>query len=117
MAEPFTRAVLNLPETKTLIEQLRQSPWLRKVCGMDSVPSKATVSRAFSFFAGQGLGDAVHQALLSKFVSGEEGSRPLVLHVSHDAKWLRHLRDSTAVEGRERAGKRAKKPTTEKKTG
>lgn len=116
MAEPFTRAVLNLPETKTLIEQLRQNAWLRKVCGMDSVPSKATFSRAFSFFAEQGLGDSVHQALISKFASGEEDSRPIVLHVSHDAKWLRHLRDSTAIEARERAKKKQVKETPEKKT-
>lgn len=101
------KAVLNLPETKTLIEQLRQNSWLRKVCGMDYVPSKATFSRAFSFFAGEGLGDRVHQALIDKFVSGEEDSRPIVLHVSHD---------STAVEARERATKKRVKQTPEKKT-
>lgn len=101
------KAVLNLPETKTLIEQLHQSPWLRKVCGMDCVPSKATFSRAFSLFSEQGLGDKVHAALISKFVSGEESERPVVLHVSHD---------STAVEARERAVKRPIKPVPEKKT-
>ena len=101
------KAVLNLPETKTLIEQLRQSLWLRKVCGMESVPSKATFSRAFSFFAEQGLGDRVHEALITKFVSGEEKTRPLVAHVSHD---------STAVEGRERAKKKPQKKIREKKT-
>ena len=104
----IAKAVLNLPETKTLIEQLHQSPWLRTVCGMESVPSKATFSRAFAVFAGQGLGDAVHQALLNKFVSGEESSRPVVLHVSLD---------STAVEARERAVKKPIKPVPEKKTG
>ena len=100
------KAVLNLPETKILIEQLRQSAWLRKVCGMDSVPSKATFSRAFSLFAEQGLGDTVHQALISKFVSGEEDSRPVVLHVSHGrAIASSDCLDSTAIEARERAGR------------
>ena len=73
---------------------------------MDSVPSKATFSRAFSFFAQQGLGDMVHQALIRKFVSGEERYRPVVLHVSHD---------STAVERRERAAKKPTKSVSEKK--
>ena len=100
------KAVLNLPETKTLIEQLHQSPWLRTVCGMESVPSKATFSRAFSLFAEQGLGDTVHHALLVKFVSGEESVRPIVLHVSHD---------STAVQGRERSEKKPAKQISEKK--
>jgi len=101
------KAVLNLPETKTLIEQLHQSRWLRKICGMDGVPSKATFSRAFSLFSEQGLGDKVHEALINKFVSGEEGERPVVLHVSHD---------STAVEARERAVKKPVKQVPEKKT-
>lgn len=73
---------------------------------MESVPSKATFSRAFSLFAEQGLGDTVHQALLIKFVSGEESVRPVVLHVSHD---------STAVEGRERSEKKPVKQIPEKK--
>ena len=101
------KAVLNLPETKTLIEQLRQSLWLRKVCGMESVPSKATFSRAFSFFAEQRLGDKVHEAMIAKFVSGDEKTRPIVLHVSHD---------STAIEGREKAKKKLMKKMSEKKT-
>lgn len=101
------KAVLNLPETKTLIEQLRQSVWLRKVCGMNSVPSKATFSRAFSFFSEQGLGDKVHEALIKKFVSGEEYLRPVVLHVSLD---------STAVEAREHGVKKPVKQVSEKKT-
>lgn len=101
------KAVLNLPETKTLIEQLRQSPSLRTVCGMESVPSKATFSRAFSLFSEQGLGDKVHKALINKFVSGDESERPIVLHISHD---------STAVEARERGDKKPSKQIPEKKT-
>lgn len=101
------KAVLNLPETKTLIEQLRQSAWLRKVCGMDGVPSKATFSRAFRSFAEEGLGNTVHQALIKKFVSGEASSRPVVLHISHD---------STAVTGREKAVKKPIATPREKKT-
>lgn len=100
------KAVLNLPETKTLIEQLRQSLWLRKICGMESVPSKATFSRAFSFFAEEGLGDRVHEAMITKFVSGQDEIRPIVLHASHD---------STAVEGREKAKKKPMQKISEKK--
>ena len=101
------KAALNLPETKTLIEQLRQSPGLRHVCGLTLVPSKATFSRAFAQFAQTGLGDQVHAALITKFVSGSVTERPIVMHVSID---------STAVEAREKAAKKVKTPK-EKKTG
>ena len=62
-----TKAVLDLPHTKLLIEMLRQSSVLRGLCGWASraaVPSQARFSRAFAQFAAAGLGDQVHAALV-----------------------------------------------------
>lgn len=98
----LAKAFLNLCDTRTLIEQLKQSPCFRRLCGMTNVPSEATFSRAFSVFARLNLGDVVHKAMLEKFV-GE----CLVLHTSHD---------STAIEAREKAAVKVK-PVMEKKSG
>lgn len=98
----LAKAVLNLSDTRALIEQLKQSLCFLRLCGMPHVPSEATFSRAFSVFARLNLGDIVHKAIVEKFVG-----KSLVMHTSHD---------STAIESREKA--RAKvKPATQKKAG
>ena len=84
---------------------------------MDSVPSKATFSRAFSLFCKHGLGDKVHEALIDQFVSGKGDDRPIVLHVSHGGEIApSDFLDSTAVESRERGGGKRIKQAQEKKT-
>jgi transposase len=98
----LAKAILNLPQTRQLIEQLHQSPALREVCGVEAVPSEATFSRAFAQFARLGLGDLAQSTLVEKFISGQ-----LVLHVSHD---------TTAVEAREKPARKRKR-IKEKKTG
>jgi transposase len=98
----LAKAVLNLTDTRQLLEQLHQSEALRGLCGMATVASEATFSRAFAQFARQNLGDRVLEAMVSKFVSGQ-----IVMHLSHD---------TTAVEARERAQKKVK-AVKEKKTG
>lgn len=98
----LAKAALNLSDTRALIEQLKQSPCLRRLCGMTNVPSEATFSRAFSTFARLNLGDTTHKAVVEKFVG-----KCLVMHTSHD---------STAIETREKAQVKVK-PTVEKKSG
>lgn len=98
----LAKSILNLTDTRLLIDQLKQSPALRQLCGMTQVPSEATFSRAFSWFASQNVADFAHEALVKKFVSD-----PIVLHVSHD---------STAVEAREKAVVKVK-PVMPKKSG
>ena len=104
------KAFFNLSQTRALKEQLDQSCALRNLCGMETAPSEATFSRAFSEFAQMGLGQLAHAALVEKFVSSQ-----IVTHVSHDAKWLRHLRDSTALEAREKASRKVEPPKTKEK--
>ena len=94
------KAVYGYPFTRGLIEALKTTPSLRRICGFESVsdiPSEATFSRAFGEFADSRLGEKVHEALVERCLKPE-----LVGHIS---------RDSTAIEGRE---KPAKKPPKEK---
>ena len=101
MARAFlAKAFLNLSQTRALKEQLHQSDSLRKLCGMEKIPSEPTFSRAFAAFAKQNLGGLAHLSLVEKFVSPQ-----VVMHVSHD---------STAVEVREKARRKDKIPKVKK---
>jgi hypothetical protein len=54
------KSVYGYPFTSSLIEALKTSPSLRKICGFEKVSditSESTFSRAFSEFADSGLGD------------------------------------------------------------
>jgi hypothetical protein len=92
------KAAYGYPFTRALIEALKTTPNLRRICGFEKVsaiPSDSTFSRAFAEFAESGLGDRVHEALV------ESTLRPhLVGHIS---------RDSTAIEGREKPARKPKK--------
>lgn len=93
------KASLNLPDTLSLINRLRQDASLRRILGWEQasqVPSEATFSRAFAEFALCSLGETVHQALVSTYV----GER-IIGHIS---------RDSTAIEARERPAVKPEKP-------
>lgn len=98
------KAVLNLPTTEALIEELRSSRSLRRLCGWvrgEAVPSASTFSRAFCEFAQSGLCDRVHEALVSKHLSER-----LIGHI---------CRDSTEIEAREKPVKKPPKPPTVKR--
>ena len=99
----LAKAFFNLSQTRALKEQLDLCPALRKLCGMETAPSEATFSRAFSHFAQMKLGQLAHATLVEKFVSPQ-----LVMHVSHD---------STALEAREKAIKKIKPPKVKKSVG
>jgi hypothetical protein len=93
------KAVYNHPHTRATIEALRTMPVFRRICGFmrqSEVPSESTFSRAFAAFAGIGLGEKVHQALVEHWVKPE-----LVGHIS---------RDATAICGREKPTPRSRPP-------
>jgi hypothetical protein len=92
------KAVYGYPFTRTLIEVLKTTPPLRRICGFErvsAIPSEATFSRAFAEFAKSGLGDRVHDALVGNCLKPE-----LIGHIS---------RDSTAIRGREKPAKKPRK--------
>jgi hypothetical protein len=73
----------NCANTRELIERLRSTPSLRRLCGWEraaEVPSESTFSRAFEEFAASELPARAHAALIKKY----EGER-LVGHLSRDA--------------------------------
>jgi hypothetical protein len=98
------KAISNLPTTQTLIDTLRNSPALRRICGWErqaDIPDESTFSRAFAEFAATMLPQRVHAALIEKY----EAPR-LVGHIS---------RDGTAIEARERPAHKAPVAPAEKR--
>jgi len=101
------KAVYNFPTTDMLVENLRTSPQLHRLCGWDfacEIPSRATFCRAFGEFAAAGLGERLHEAMVA-----ENYKDKIVGHASHD---------STEIDGRERACRRkAPKSPAKRKRG
>ncbi len=93
------KAVLGMSTTAGLIERLAMDRALKRICGFSmwrKLPSEATFSRAFAEFAGAGLAERTHAALVKETL-GEQ----LIGHIS---------RDGTAIEAREKPVKRDKVP-------
>ena len=105
----FLKALYDLPtmKGKGLIENLNTNPSLRRLCDWEyrgDVPSEATFSRAFVFFAREKLCDAVHATIVQ-----ENYAEKLVGHASID---------SIAIVGREKSCRRnAPKPREKKRRG
>jgi hypothetical protein len=92
----IAKAVYGIATTEGLVEYMNGNPTLRRLCGWESVgeiPSESTFSRAFGDFAEGKLPEKVHEAIIKG-----HGSRKLGGHIS---------RDSTAIEAREKAEKKA----------
>jgi hypothetical protein len=95
----LVKAVLDLKTTRALIERLQADSKLRRLCGFDlrfSLPSEATVSRAFSQFARSELIQRVHARMIKDTLGNQ-----LIGHIS---------RDSTAIEARKAIAKKDKVP-------
>lgn len=107
LAKAFiAKAVWNLPTTRALIDQIRSSPSLRRLCGWDRVadiPDESAFSRAFALFSEMELPQRIHQQLVSEHL-GEK----ICGHIS---------RDATAIHGREKPEARPRKPKKAKKRG
>jgi hypothetical protein len=97
------KAVYNFTTTEALLEQLRTSKNLRRLCGWENsydVPSPSTFSRVFAEFAESGVLAAIHAEMIRTYYGDK-----LAGHVN---------RDSTAIKARERAVKKVKPPPEEK---
>lgn len=96
LAKAFiVKMIWNLPTTEALIDLLKSSPTLRRLCGWDArqlIPDRSTFSRAFEAFALGQLPQRAHEALIRQY-----GATRLVGHSSHD---------STAIEAREKPQKK-----------
>lgn len=87
----IAKAVWNFPTNLAMIEYLKASKNLRRLCGWEKaneLPSESTFSRAFDEFSRGQLPQLIHEAMIKKHMGGK-----LVGHIS---------RDSTAIEGREK---------------
>lgn len=104
MARAFiAKAVFDISTTRALIERLAIDAPLCRLCGWSrttALPSEATFSRAFSDFADSALPSRLHEALIDKTLRDH-----LVGHVS---------RDSTAIEGRQKAAPKPPQAATPK---
>jgi len=95
----LAKAGWNCPTTRALLDRLACDAKLRRLCGWETqvdLPSEATFSRAFEEFPRTQLPQAIHEAMVKKCC----GPR-LVGHVS---------RDSTPIQGREKAAKKEPQP-------
>jgi hypothetical protein len=95
----IAKAVIGLPDTRSLIDYLGESTTARRLCGWSrrgEIPSEATFSRAFAEFAESELPQRLHEAIIQRWQSDR-----LVGHIS---------RDATAIEAREKPISRRTKP-------
>src|SRR5271165_3439835 len=93
------KAVLGLPTTRALIERLTVDASVRRICGWErraEIPSEPTFSRAFQEFAGEGLIDRIHKALVERSLEGR-----IVGVVA---------RDATEIEAREKPAPKDDEP-------
>src|SRR5271165_1490353 len=93
------KAVLGLPTTRALIERLTVDASVRRICGGErraEIPSEPTFSRAFQEFAGEGLIDRIHKALVERSLEGR-----IVGVVA---------RDATEIEAREKPAPKDDEP-------
>lgn len=101
----IAKVVWNIPTTEALIDRIKSSPTLRRLCGWESVsdvPNRSTFSRAFSEFANGKLPDNIHKALIENTLGDK-----LIGHASID---------STAINAREKPERKpAPEPTPKPK--
>ncbi|MBA7535210.1 transposase [subsurface metagenome] len=89
------KAVYNMTTTRELIDRLKTTPALRKICGWERVsqiPHESSFSRAFAEFAKNGIAQIVHESRVKQHLGDH-----IVGHIS---------RDSTAIEAREKPQKK-----------
>ena len=87
----IAKAVYNMDTTRALIDRLKISPALRRICGWEKacdVPHESSFSRAFKEFSESGLSQIVHESLINQHM----GDR-IIGHIS---------RDSTSIDAREK---------------
>ena len=103
----IAKAVYNMNTTRELIDRLKSTPALRRICGWEKVadiPHESSFSRAFKEFSQAGLASIAHGNMVKEHM----GDR-IVGHIS---------RDSTSIDAREKpTKKKVLKNKTPKKRG
>ena len=100
----IAKSVYNMPTNRHLIDMLKVSPVLRRICGWEKVsevPHEAIFSRAFDEFSKRGIVLKVHECLIKRHLGDE-----IVGHIS---------RDATAIEDREKPDRKKKSVLVNKK--
>ena len=99
----IAKAVYDFPTTEVLLDHLRGSKTLRRLCGWEKasdIPSASTFSRAFAEFSSAELAQSIHAKIIEDYLSDQ-----LAGHIS---------RDSTAISAREKPVKK-EQPEQKKK--
>ena len=100
------KAVYNMDTTRELIDRVKISPALRRICGWQkvcNVPHESSFSRAFKEFSESGLTQVVHERVIKEHMADK-----IVGHIS---------RDSTSIDAREKPVKKIKILKLKKKRG
>jgi len=100
------KAVYNMDTTRELIDRLKISPALRRICGWEKIsdiPHESSFSRAFKEFSESGLTQIVHSRLIKQYMGDK-----IVGHIS---------RDSTSIDAREKSVRKLKILKPKKKRG
>lgn len=91
----IAKAVYNMNTTRELIDRLKSTPALRRICGWEKaadVPHESSFSRAFKEFSQAGLTSIAHENLVDEHMANR-----IVGHIS---------RDSTSIDAREKPAKK-----------
>ncbi len=100
------KAIYNMDTTRALIDRLKISPSLRRICGWQKacdVPHESSFSRAFKEFSKSGLTQIVHASVIKEHMGDK-----ITGHIS---------RDSTSIDAREKPMKKIKAVKQKKKRG
>lgn len=92
--------------TRQLIDRLKISPALRRICGWQKacdIPHESSFSRAFKEFSESGLAEAAHENIIKEHMGDK-----IIGHIS---------RDSTSIDAREKPVKKVKVVKPKKKRG
>jgi transposase len=103
MRSMWAKSFFGIPKTRELINRLQTDPNLRLLCGFETVPGKATFSRAFAYLAKATIADKTLDSLVTSTHKGL-----VVYHVN---------RDSTAIEARGKKPEKKVKPPAMKGRG
>lgn len=103
----IAKAVYNMNTTRELIDRLKNTPALRRICGWEKpadIPHESSFSRAFKEFSQAGLTSIAHENMVKEHMEDR-----IVGHIS---------RDSTSIDAREKPiKKKALKDKPPKKRG
>jgi hypothetical protein len=102
----IAKAIYNIDTTRALIDRLKISLPLRRICGWQKacdIPHESSFSRAFKEFSKVGLAQIVHASVIKKHMGDKING-----HIS---------RDSTSIYAREKTIKKIKTAKQKKKRG